>query len=227
MKNNTLLYVGGAAVFAYLYLKGSPGAAVPGKETMTAATYPYLVPGAPPLPASWDFNYFHTYEYPAMQKADPEILNPNHVLTSAEAAQYKANYQDVQEWLNVVTGAGQQFAGNPMAALQYHWNKAALPDSRTFLPLLPPATAGSYVPPPPVNPNSSGGGQAFLTDALSIAGTVAMFLGTGDAVLTDYDCAVLINGAAIVTEILPMYYIDSRALNIENKLTALLIQYTA
>lgn len=224
MKNNTLLYVGGAAVLAYLYLKGTPAAS--STTAVSAANYPYLIPGAPPLPQTWDFNYFQTYEYPAMAKADPEILNPNHVLTPAEAAQYEANYQDVREWLNVVTSAGQQYAGNPAAALQYHWHSAALPDSRTFLPLLPTATAGGYVPPKPVSGTSSGS-SSWISTGLSIASTVAQFLGNEEVKMNDYDIAVLLNGAAVIKELLPMYYIDSRALNIENKLTALLNEYTA
>lgn len=220
---NTVLYIGGAAFLAYLFLKGAP---TPGTVTaVTSVNYPYLLPGAPPPPATWDFNYYLQWEYPAMQKADPEILNSNHQLTASEAAQYKANYSDVRAWLSSVTQAGQPFAGNEMAAIQYHWTKGGIPDRRTFLPLLPPATGG--LPPPPVNQNSSGSGS-FLSSALAVASTVAMFLGPGDEKLNDYDCAVLINGAAIIKEILPMYYfVDDRALNIENKLTALLTQYTA
>jgi hypothetical protein len=228
MKNNSILYVGGAAVLAYLFLKGTPSTA---NAASSPSDYPYLVPGAPPLPSTWDFNYYLSYIYPAMQKANPEILNSRHVLTPAEASQYEANYQDVQEWVPVVTGPGQQFAGNPLAALQYHWNTGGIPDRRTFLPLMPPATAPGYVPPPPVNPNSSGSGsgsaQSWVSTALTVASVVAMFLGTGDEVLNDYDINVLLNGSAVVKEILPMYYIDGRALNIENKLTALLNQYTA
>lgn len=47
-----------------------------------------------------------------------------------------------------------------------------------------------------------------------------------DVLLNDTEAAILINGAAILKEILPMYYVDGAALNIENNLTALLTQYT-
>lgn len=158
---NTLLYAGGAVALVYVFTRISSAA--------TATANSLTVPGAPSPPASWDRNYYLTYQYPAMLAANPEIANPNHILTAQEAAQYEANSLNLQGWVNYVLNVTHDFS-TAQQALQYHWSTYGAVDKGTFLPLIPPDNT-PFVP-APVNKNSSGSSSATLNTIISVAGGV-------------------------------------------------------
>lgn len=239
--SNTGLYIGlAAAAGAFLLLKSKSTAAVttPGNTSVYNATggYPYaILPGAPPVPSTWNFQYYLQWIYPAMIKANPNVQNSNYQLTPAELQQYYASYPDLQGWIPTVVPHN---FPDQNTALQSHWTHNAVAESRSFMPFLPTSTKG-YTP-PPANSNSSGGTPWYST-ALSIAGSVIALAGRDEfdnpvqsvalmsvPKLNDYDVEILITGSAIGLELLPFYYGQPGgiALQAEDRIKSALTQYT-
>lgn len=220
MKNNTLLYAGGAAVLGLLLLSKTSTTAT------TTTTGSLTTEGAPPPPATWSLAYYQQYQYPAMLKANPNVGNAAYTLTTAEAQQYIANYQDLQQWVALSSTVPKEFP-TTIAAAQFHWHTFGPPEQRTFLPLIPQAT-GNYVP-APANSNSSGSGSTTSTLISTLGSLAIAFLGVNDPqpIMNDTEVAILINGSAIGLNILPLYYgaPDGLAMEIEDLNTALLKQY--
>jgi hypothetical protein len=231
--NNTLLYVGGAGLLAWLFLKPKTSAlatnsTTPGQTLQPGDPYPFVIAANhPPVPTSWNYAYYLQYIYPAMTAANPNVANPNYQLSASELAQYLSNYSDLRGWLN--SGIIPHPFANQNAALQSHWTHNGVAESRSFMPFLPTTTA-PYTP-PPANANTSGGGS-WITDALKVAGTVVAVIagtdGSTTVLLNDREAEVLIEGSDIGLEMLKFYYNETNglALAIEEKNLELLKQYT-
>ena len=195
-----------------------------------SAAYPYLVTGAPALPSSYSQAYYLSYIYPAMVKANPNVTNPSYTLTSGDAAQYMANYQDVSTWANLSsTINSKQAGGTVLGALQYHWHTYGVPQQRTFLWLNPPDTA-AYVP-AQSNPNSSGSSSTF-SDILSTAGTVASYAialagPQNQGSLNDLDIETIVTASAVIKNILPFYKNSNNSfvVSFDNELDQILTRY--
>jgi hypothetical protein len=230
--DNTLLYVGIAAVGAYFIFSGS------GTSTATSALS-NILPGATGSlvginsgirGGSGDF--YTVSNYAALLSADPNLGNPQYQMSAAENAQYIANYQDLQTGLAlfVQQGGVNGFKFNTMpAAAQYHWTYYGCSEKRIFLPLQPPSTAAYVAPPPP--PKSATAAkpttQSWITTGLQVAGTLAMLLGPNDPQLSTGDLYVLLNASGIIKNILPFYLQADGILvdSIENKMNSLIAQY--
>lgn len=233
--NNTLLYVGAAAVGAYLLL---------GKSSKPAQTLPNgsIIPAGGSTTIGFNSgikggngSFYTVANYSQLLAANPNLGNPNYQMTSAEINQYMANYSDLQQAFPADIQTGAVFYGIKSTSIQQlaqlHWLHSGCAEQRIFLPLQPPSTA-NYIPPPP-NPattsSSSGSGSAWVGDALKIAGTVAaIFLGPADnPQLNALEAQTLITGAAVLKKILPIYLqVDPTLVNsIQNKLDGLLSQY--
>lgn len=217
-KNNTMLYLGGAGVLAYLLLK-------PKTATVVTPGGAITVPGAPAPPASYSDAYYLAYQYPAMVAANPNITNPNYTLTASEANQYMQNYLELQQWLPTVVP--HSFPNN-QAALQFHWKTYGVAQKYTFLPLIPPKNANWVHP--PTTASSSGGGFPWST-VLTTAATVAIaIIGPGPQQirrLNDAEIDLIINGSAIAKHIVPLYaQADHKlAVAIDNKINELITDY--
>jgi hypothetical protein len=236
--NKDILYIGGAAVLGYVLL--SKTTATPAATAAATTGSSLAVTGAPAAPAVYDPNYYLTYQYPAMLAANPNIGNPNYQLTSADAAQYLANYLELQQWLPTVVPSSR--FSSQLQALQWHWTTWGVPSKWTFLPLVPPKR-DAYVAAPvnsnavpvagssakvTVNPTAaaaSSGGN-WVSAALPVVTTLIGLLGPGDNQLNNDDVAVLFNGGGVIKEMLPLFYNDSRSFLIEDKLNMLLAQYS-
>lgn len=222
-----LLLASVGAAGLYFLSSSTPGVTSPVSAPLAASGntgYPYpILPGAPPIPATWNLSYYLTYEYPAMLAANPNIGNPNYQLTQAEANQYFNNYLELQQW--EVTVVPKPFA-NLLIAMQYHWHTYGVAQQYSFTPFLP--TKNVNWTPPPVNKNASGSStQSWIGTALSIATTVAAIL-SPPPVLNHAEAEVLINGSAIGLNILPMFYeaTNGYASAAMGKMEDLLTQYT-
>src|SRR5579862_9280055 len=137
-KDNTFLYIGGAAVLGYLFLSGSSTAA-PIVSTAAANLPAGTAVNSSGIPVSptgvWNQQWYLTYQYPAMAALDPNILNPNYVMSDAEAQQYINNYYDLSpQFLNA---APAYWGTTPLNRARYHWRSFGAPEKRTFLPLVP------------------------------------------------------------------------------------------
>lgn len=155
---------------------------------------------APAPPASFNAAYYNSYQYPAMVRANPEIQNSNHTLSQSEAAQYKQNYLELQQWLPTVVPSS-RFPGGELEALNWHWHNYGVAQKYSFMPFSPPKW-DNYIP-APTNSNSSGGGS-WLTDAFHIATGIIALLGT-DERLNDKEVELLVTGSYIPLNILPFY----------------------
>lgn len=226
---DTLLIVGGVGVAAYLLLSGksAPGTSIvstlqnvassvlPGSGT----TYPYLIPGAPGLPAAYNQAYYLTYIRPAMLAANGNINNPGYTLSQTDANNYLANYTDINEWAHSASVLKEsQTGGTVLGAAQFHWHNNGVAEQRTFLPL--PWNDPTQWVPPPVNNKSSGSGSTLSTIA-EVAGIAAMFVGP-EPVLNDTEINLVITSAAIIKKILPFYLevepdlVDSVSFKLDN-----------
>jgi hypothetical protein len=181
---------------------GSGSSTTPVTTSNGGTVYPYVTPGAPNFPATYNQSYYETYIRPNMIKADPNILNANYVLTRDEAAQYLANYDGVNTWANLpatinsaqVAAMGQ--GATVYGACIYHWKQSGIPDKRTFLWLYPPDTS-AYVAPP----GKSSSGSLFssiLKDVGEVAGAAIAIAGPNDSQLNPYDIELIVTGSAIV-----------------------------
>lgn len=218
--NNALVWMGAAAVGGYLLLAGSGGVAA----TSSAVQPPYLVPGAPALPAAYNQAYYLNYEYPAIVGYNPNVTNPNYVLTAADAQAYYSNYLDIQQWAASVVPS--KFP-NLQSALQYHWNVYGVPDKRSFVAFVPPDNA-NWVP-PPVNNNSSGSSFLFSSILGDVASVAVAFAGPQNTDrLNDLDLELLFNGSAIARAVVPMYAQTShdQAVAIFEKINDVLTDYS-
>lgn len=209
-KNNNLLLYGGAAVAAYL-LFFNKSSATPVNTTQNYSNIP-------PPPAVYSQAYYEQYQYPAMLAANPNVGNPNYRLTDAEANQYLQNYLDLAQGLQLEATNGMTIQD----AARRHWTNHGVAEKRTFLPLMPQDKT-PFVPPPANNNASSG---SWITSALGIATSVVGLLGPGDVTLNQREAEVLINGGAILKNILPLFSEDPREVAIDKKLTVLLEKYT-
>jgi hypothetical protein len=167
------------------------GAPVTTSAGGTPTTYGIGVPGVGPHAET-------VANYAALVAANPNLANPNYQLTAAEAQQYAANYLDISQ--GVATWPG----GLSQANLQKHWTLFGAPYQRIFIPLVPPSGA-PYIP-VQQNPNSSGGGgSSWVSSALSIAGTILPAILGNDPKLNNAEVQMLMTGACIIKDILPMY----------------------
>lgn len=180
--------------------------------------YPYLVQGSPlPIPNPMVKAYYLAYIYPAMKVANPNIANPSYQLTTSEAQQYGANYQSIQVWANDVVNIHKQpHMTDIITAYKFHWKTYGVVDQNTFLPL-PAVFPNDYVVAPVVPKAKSGN---FLSSALSVLGTAAQIavkivgVNDDDDTLTDGDVELLVTGNYIVSNMLPMFAKDDRALSV-------------
>jgi hypothetical protein len=219
--NNTLLLVGGGAVVLgglYLYSKNKTPSLVPGTNT------PGTTSNIPPAPASYDDQYYKTYQYPALIKANPNLLNSNYQLTPTDANNYLNNYLEIQQWLPTVVGSGKSFSTNQQA-LQYHWTHYGVAQQYSFVPFYPPKNAQWTHP--PVNPSSSGSGGGVLSTIETVAGVAAMFLGPNDRDLSNEEVEILVTMAPVTNDIIKFYLKSDRQLVglIDRKLNDLVSQY--
>jgi hypothetical protein len=193
MANNTLIYVGGAAVLGYVLIKNSAVS-----SPSTAGT----VQGAPPAPATYNQAYYLAYQYPALIAANPNLLNPNYQLSATDAGNYLANYTDIQQWANTVVPKP---FGTLQQALQYHWTTYGVPDKRSFVPFAPPDNA-NWVP-PPAQPKSSGSSSTFSSILGTVASVGIAVLGVTDNTrLNDADLQLLYTGGGVAKDIAAMYH---------------------
>jgi hypothetical protein len=174
--------------------------------------------------AQIDKTWYLTWEYPAHQKVNANIGNPNYTLSASQVQQYVANYLDVSQF-STNADTLSRFK-TQAAAVQYHWQTYGAIERRTFLPQYPPFNVNFVPPPTPPKTQSSGGGS-WLTSALSIAGSVVALLGPNDPLLNAKEQEVLFTGSAVIKQVLPYYYKVNPKLAdaIEGRLTALLTQY--
>lgn len=217
-KDNTLLWVGGGAVVLiggyYLINKNNAVTALPG-ATNTA------IPGAPTPPLTYNDAYYKTYQYPALVKANPNLINSNYQLTATDAANYLNNYLELQQWLPTVL---KNFNNSQQQALQYHWSHYGVPQQYSFIPFVPPKNA-NWIPPPP-NPNSSGS-SGVLSTVGTVASIAAMFLGPNDQVLNDGEVELIVTMSPVTNDILKFYLKSDKPLvdSIQQKLNELIVEY--
>lgn len=265
-RNNTLIYLGAAAA-AYMFLKPASTATAPGLLSTasnlfspasaslqsTGLVYPYLVPGAPAIPALYDANYYKTYIRPAMVAVNPNVNNPGYNLNATDCANYLANYLDLRQALPA--WVGQTVSNTHIVSLnqacQRHWQVYGIPDQRTFMPL-PWSSNAPYIPAPQNSKSASGTGvfstllkvatiAAGAIITVSSAGTLAPIVapatsaaltaeslihGAPDA-MTDEEIAILVTSSAIIKKLLP-FYLDvnpNLVASINNRIDTLVSQY--
>lgn len=197
--------------------------------SLTTTTTPGgITTNIPAAPAVFDETYYLTYQYPAMLAANPNIGNPNYQMTLDEANQYYNNYLGIRQWI-----ATQGIVPKPFqdlqTAVQYHWSNYGVANKCSFLPFTPTNNVPYNVPVKNNNTTGSGGSaQSWVGTAASVAAVVASFLGIDDGNLNATEAEILINGCAIVTDALPMFYgaPGGLALRIDTKMNDLLKQYT-
>ena len=233
-KISPLWYVGGAAAAYFLFLApksatGTPVVSIPG-VTSTGSTTVGINSGV----KGGNGSFYTCSNYQQLLAANPNLGNPNYVMTAAEATQYIANYLDLQQAFPQWIAAKNQYKGavlsTPQQCAQAHWNNTGCAEQRIFLVLSPPST-GAYVA-PPAQPASSGSGGGFLSGLLGVATKVVPIVAAiaGDynaPQLNDADLQALFTSAAIINDILPMYAsADIVQVNaIDSSLNGLLKQY--
>jgi len=231
-KNNILLIGAGAAALYFIYNSKQAAAATtpattptPGRSNLAVNTMPQLY-GINSGLQEGNGGIYTVANYTTLLAQDPNLGNVNYQLTNAEKAQYLSNYLDLQQGLP--TWIGQKHNGVKMNnindAIQVHWSVYGVPEQRIFLPLVPPSNV-AYKP-PPQNPKSSGGGflKTLLEVATGAAGTLlapatggaslvaagaatkleSAINGANDKILNDKEIEILITGAAVAKDILPM-----------------------
>jgi hypothetical protein len=202
-----------------------------GNTTSSGTTYPYLVPGAPPLPAAFDKGYYLSYILPAMVQANPNVRNANYTLNATDLANYSDNYLDVTQWANTGCPQGGGCHMNFDQALQFHWTTYGPGDNRTFLPL-PWNDMNAWAPAPIIAaPKKSSGLFKGILQAVTAIGAGVLEVGSAGALtpvvapaaaaalsaeskingftilpkLNDAEKEVLLTGSAIIIDILPFY----------------------
>ncbi len=272
METDKLLLLGGLGVAAYLLLNNQPAATSPVSQTASPSgslpsvspsanvaaqsfSYPYLVPGAPAMPSTYNDAYYKTYIRPAMVAANPNINNPGYTLSPTDVTNYLNNYLDLRQWDYSYGPAFQSppYKGQSIqAAAQGHWHNYGVPEQRTFLPL-PWSDMSPYGGPQP-NSKSAGGGvlRGILQIATIVGGGAAEVLSAGTLtpivapatsaaltaesmihgapdtiVLNDAEIALVVSSAAIIKKILPFYLEVAPELvaSIENRLDAIISTY--
>lgn len=242
-----MLYVAGAGVLGLLLLSKTGSAAsvstpasntygvIPVSTSTTGTTtvpLSSICPGlvssvqVPAPPAIFNEAYFMQYQYPPLTAANPNLLNSNYTLSQAELNQYAANYVDVAQGVKTWTSNG----GNFNANLQSHWKQYGVAQHRVFVPFLPTDTTPYVAPPAGSSSSGGGGGSSWVGTALTVAGSIVALLGPNDPIpfLTDLDLETVVEGGAIMKDILPLFYqADSRAIDIEGNLDATLNNYLA
>lgn len=219
--NNNFLLLGGAGVLAFVLLNKS------GSSLLSSAAATTTPTASNPAGLVGIFQGQQVTNYAQLVAANPNIGNPNYVMTPGENAQYLANYLDLQQGLPSWVGKkiGGQTIGNLQQAAQAHWQMYGAAERRVFVPL----STEDLTPyrPPVSNPNSSGGSSSFLSGALSLATTILPMVLGPDQKLNNADCQLLFTGAYIIKDILPMYATSDReTVNvIDYKLNNLLKQY--
>lgn len=237
MDTKTILLVGGGAAALYFLSKSGAGTRLPAIPGMPGSTllpgggssanptsFVPTVTGAPPPPAIYTQSYYDMYQYPAMKASNPNVANASYSLTTAEADQYIQNYNDINQWTSTVVP--KNFPSKEDAA-RYHWAHYGPSEKRTFLPLMPQDLT-PYVP-APANPSSSGGGGFLGTikKVTGVVGSLLAILGVDDR-LNDEEVKMLLEGAAIMNEIMPFYkQADPKLYNaIMSKMDTLVEMYT-
>lgn len=249
MKTTEMLLIGGAGLAAVYFLSSSSTPTVPGttattsvlsnllSPTPTVAANPAspVIPAAPVSNGLWNNAYYLQYQYPQLQILNPNILNPNHMLTDAEAQAYLNNYLDLQQGLPTwpaQTGANAKYnleGGNLYDKARSHWGQFGVPQQRSFYPFTPVSTLGYVYPTTTTASKSSGGG--IFGDILGVvkvaAPVVAALAGVPAPGITNEGVDAMANGAAIALAILPMYYNASPTLsmNAEEGIKSTLTQY--
>ena len=264
-KNNTLLYVGAGAVGLYLLLNNAGGSAASSSLLTTGSqasllpnstaqnTYPYVLPGAPAIPAAYDDNYYKTWIRPAMVIVNSNLNNPGYRMNDSEAAAYLANYLDLRQALPAWVGHKFSDWGtvtNITDAANRHWKIYGVAEQRTYMPL-PWSEMVAFVPAPAKTSSGSGllgtivkvatiaaGGILTVTTAGTAAPLIAAgesaaltaesaaFHGPGD-VLNDEEINLVVTSAAIIKKMLPFYLQVAPQLvnSIENKLDTIIAKY--
>lgn len=248
MKTEDIVLYGALAVGAYLLLTGNSSASssttalAPGATAATTSPLSSLLSipqnlisslstpasttissSIPPAPATFDINYYLTYQYPVMLAQDPSIGNPNYIMGDSGAQQYINNYADLQganlqSWPGGLTKAGvrdslPQGQTGILDKARLHWTQYGVAQKRSFLPFTPynnSPQVGVPIPPVPVA-KSTGGFLGTLASLAQIAvPIVTAVAGTGDMVqvplLTAEEVAVLVTGGQIVLDTLPLYF---------------------
>jgi hypothetical protein len=224
MKTNDMLMYGGLGLAAYMLL----GKKVPGVSTPVTS----LPTNSGTVSPTAGYTQFTPPNYAAMVAANPNVQNPNYILSHPENAAYGANYLDMQQWvaqpINNKHGwvVPDQYP-DTWTAVQWHWTNIGCAQKRSFIAFTPMCMVPWSGPPINTNAASSGGGSSWLGSALSIAGSVIAMFGV-TPVLNDAEAEVLITGSYIGLNLLPFYYGEpgSLAIQAEQRVSDLVKQYT-
>jgi hypothetical protein len=240
-----LVIVGGAAALYFLF--GNSGSSTPGTTSVNPITnaLAQLLPGSTTttqqIPTTYGINsgirggdgsYFTCANYAQLLAVNPNLGNPNYVMTDTENGQYLANYLNLQQALPYWVGQKAIDGTHPaniLQAAQVHWRNYGCAAKMIFLPLEPPSGA-NYVPPPSAKKSSGSGILGTILKSVTIvagaaltvasAGTAAPLIAAGtsvaltaesaihgvsDTLLNDSEVQLLFQGAAIIYDILPLY----------------------
>lgn len=201
----------------------------PAKTANGGTVYPYVTPGAPNFPPTYNQLYYIQYIRPNMIVADPNICNAQYRMTRDEAAQYLLNYDGVNTWANlpsvlnskpvIAMGQGSTVYG----ACLYHWSQSGIPDQRTFLWLYPPDSS-AFVPGP--TSSSSGLFSSILKTVGEVAGAAIAIAGVNEDNLTNDDVELIVTGSAIIKNSIGLFAIADPTLVslINNRLDEVLTQ---
>lgn len=243
--NKKLIWIGGGLVGAFVIYK-SKAAATTSLTSSTGATasnaltpgesitqinamidngiYPFVIPGAPPLPSAYNDIYYQTYIYPTMVAWDKNITNPNYTLTDEQLMQYADNYLEIRQWLPTVVPG--KFPSD-QAALQWHWSTYGVPYKYTYLPLYPPKDA-SYVP-PPVAVRGSSETWTIIGDVIKVGSTVvaAAAAGVNAKLLNNSEIELVVTSGWVLKNVLPLFAKSDNMLvsSIDKQLDAILTTY--
>jgi hypothetical protein len=248
MKTSEMLLIGGGGLVALYLLSGSSTTTVPGTTTpsLTTSLTNLLAPAASINPASpvvsgapisngiYNKPYYLSYQYPALQQQNPNVLNPSYILTDTDAANYIANYLDLQQALptwgaSAPIGADRLENGSIYDQARRHWTMYGVADQRSFVPFTPKANIPFVPATTTTAAKSSGGG--ILGDVLSVvkvaAPIVAAIAGTPPSNITNSDVDTIAQGSAIVMGIMPLFYNRDPTLSmgIEDTIKNTLTQY--
>ena len=262
-----LLIIGGAAA-AYLLLNSGSQTA-PGGVSVNPITNALanLLPGSTTatqqIPTNYGINsgvrgadgVLQVSNYPQLIAANPNLGNPNYIMSASENGQYLANYLDLQQGLPAWIGHKAIDGSTPAnlsQAAQVHWKSYGCAEKRIFLPMQPPSNV-PFVPAPAVAKSSGTGILGTVLKAVTIvaggvltvvsAGTAAPLIAAGTSaaltvesaihgisdteVLNNTELQLLFQGAAILYDILPLYEKNDPLLvtAIKQQLDTLLKQY--
>jgi hypothetical protein len=195
-------------------------------------------------------SFYTCANYDQLLALNPNLGNPNYVMTQAEANTYLSNYLDLQQALP--TWVGQDTYGFHVNtiydAVTLHWKDYGCAEKRIFYPLVPPSN-NNYIPPPPKAASTSIWGTIAKVATIAAggiltvasAGTAAPLIAAGTsaaltaesaihgpdiAQLSDMDLQTIVTGGYILKKILPFYLESSPDVvnSIINQLDALLLQ---